>query len=95
MTVRILLGPWPWQFSSRIIKSLLGKINLKHKNEINLERYQIKDEAFPNGIYGNFSKTTGNTPLSDHCFFSYNRNIFVTENSYLADRNQFAWPQRR
>ncbi len=43
-------------FSSSIIKNLLGKINLKHKNEIDLGRYQIKNETFLNGIYENFYK---------------------------------------
>jgi molecular chaperone HtpG len=49
-------GVYLGNFSSRIIKSLLGKINLKHKNEIDLGRYQIKNETFLNRIYENFYK---------------------------------------
>ncbi|MBP6426535.1 MAG: ATP-binding protein [Bacteroidia bacterium] len=49
-------GVYLGDFSSSIIKNLLGKINLKHKNEIDLGRYQIKNETFLNGIYENFYK---------------------------------------
>jgi len=48
----IYLGSFP----SRIINSMLGKINLKHKNEIDLGRYKIKNGNVLDEIYMNFYK---------------------------------------
>ncbi|MDA3953772.1 MAG: ATP-binding protein [Bacteroidales bacterium] len=49
-------GIYLGRFPSRIVKSILGKINLKHKNEIDLGRYKIKDGDVLDRIYMNFYK---------------------------------------
>ncbi len=43
-------------FSSRKVKNLLGKINLKHKNDLDLGRYRIKNDSYLDNIYETFYK---------------------------------------
>ncbi|MWB94011.1 HD domain-containing protein [Flavobacterium sp. GA093] len=49
-------GIYVGSFQSLQIKSILGKINLKHKNEIDLGRYKIKNGNVLDEIYMNFYK---------------------------------------
>jgi hypothetical protein len=49
-------GIYLGNFPSRLIQNTLGKINLKHKNEIDLGRYKIKKGNLLDEIYTNFYK---------------------------------------